>query len=132
MLRAEDEIAMFLSDDTILKFGGAIPGGEKYNGTGQESRRFQQYKEAYEAYGELGIVYENDHVLIVNKPVGMLTQKAAPSDRSLNEWLIGYLMAKGRRTSIRCIRSNHLSVTGWTGIQAGWCCAERLWQEARK
>ena len=95
MLRAEDEIAMFLSDDTILKFGGAIPGGEKYNGTGQESRRFQQYKEAYEAYGELGIVYEHDHVLIVNKPVGMLTQKAAPSDRSLNEWLIGYLMAKG-------------------------------------
>lgn len=95
MLRAEDEIEMYLSDDTILKFGGTIPGEEEYNSSGQDARRFQQYKEAYEAYGELEIVYENDRVLVVNKPVGMLTQKAAPSDLSLNEWLIGYLLSKG-------------------------------------
>lgn len=95
MLRAEDEIEMFLSDDTILRFGGALPGEGGHDGSGQGARRYQQYKEAYEAYGELEVIYENDHVLVVNKPVGMLTQKAAPSDRSLNEWLIGYLLSKG-------------------------------------
>lgn len=95
ILRAEDEVEMYLSDDTVLKFGGAIPGGEKGSRFAQESRRFLQYKEAYEAYGELEIVYENDRVLVVNKPAGMLTQKATPSDCSLNEWLIGYLLSKG-------------------------------------
>lgn len=95
MLRAEDEIGMFLSDDTILKFGGVLPGEGGHGGSGQGAGRYRQYQEAYETYGELEIVYENDHVLVVNKPVGMLTQKAAPSDRSLNEWLIGYLLSKG-------------------------------------
>ena len=94
MLQAEDEIEMFLSDDTILKFGGTLP-GEGEDGSEHGEKRYRQYKEAYEAYGELEIVYENDHVLVVNKPVGMLTQKADPSDRSLNEWLIGYLLSKG-------------------------------------
>lgn len=33
-------------------------------------------------------------MVLLNKPVGILTQKASPSDLSLNEWLIGYLLDK--------------------------------------
>ncbi len=40
------------------------------------------------------IVFENNHILVVNKPAGILSQKASPSDISLNEWLIGYLLTK--------------------------------------
>ncbi len=60
----------------------------------------EQYKKAYETYGRLEIIFENEHILVVNKPSGMLTQKASSKDLSLNEWLIGYLLEKGEVTQI--------------------------------
>ena len=41
------------------------------------------------------IVYEDDDVIILNKPKGVLSQKAAESDISLNEMLISYMLEKG-------------------------------------
>ena len=43
----------------------------------------------------LDIVYEDEQILLVNKDVGMLTQKAAAADVSLNEHVIGYLRESG-------------------------------------
>ena len=43
----------------------------------------------------LDIVYEDERILLVNKPAGMLSQKAAASDVSLNEYAIGYLIDSG-------------------------------------
>ena len=39
------------------------------------------------------IVYEDEDILLLNTPAGVLTQKAKPEDLSLNEWLIGHLLA---------------------------------------
>lgn len=39
------------------------------------------------------IVYEDDNVLFVNKPKGLLVQKSAPHDESLDQYVIEYLMA---------------------------------------
>lgn len=44
---------------------------------------------------KLDIVYEDEQILLVNKPAGMLTQKAGPSDVSLNEYAIGYCLDSG-------------------------------------
>lgn len=44
------------------------------------------------------ILYEDEHVLLVCKPAGMLTQKAKPEDLSLNEYAIGYLLREGAIT----------------------------------
>ena len=44
---------------------------------------------------KLDIVYEDEQILLINKSVGMLTQKAAPNDVSLNEYAIGYLLETG-------------------------------------
>ena len=44
---------------------------------------------------KLDIVYEDEQILLINKSVGMLTQKAAPTDVSLNEYAIGYLLETG-------------------------------------
>lgn len=107
MLQKEDEITLFLSDETILKFGGIVPEGGIYGEEGANSMqrnprdeqklemRSEQYQKAYETFGELGIIFENEHILVVNKPSGILAQKASQKDLSLNEWFIGYLMAKG-------------------------------------
>lgn len=55
---------------------------------------YQEYTQAYESLDGITILYEDNDCLILNKPSGLLTQKAAPGDVSLNEWLIGYLLEK--------------------------------------
>ncbi len=70
-LQPNDEIKLFLSDDTLEKFCG---------------------EEKSSSRTELDIVYENNHVLFVNKPVGMLSQKAEKEDVSLVEYITGYLL----------------------------------------
>lgn len=79
-----DEVQFFLSEETLEKFSGfreAEPGlrGNKEAGT-----------------GKLAVLYEDKHVLIVNKPSGMLSQKAKPSDYSLVEQVIDYLLESGQ------------------------------------
>lgn len=78
-VQAGDEIRIFLADDTYEKFAGH-PGKKKV---------------AYPVT-DLDILYEDAHVLLVNKPAGMLTQKAKPEDISLNEYLLGYLQKSGQ------------------------------------
>ena len=39
------------------------------------------------------IIYEDQNVLFINKPRGLLVQKASPSDESLDQLVIEYLMA---------------------------------------
>lgn len=74
-LNAGDAVKLFLSDETFEKFtaGPAVSYPER----------------------KLDIVYENDDLLIINKPVGMLSQKAEPADISANEYIIGYLLKSG-------------------------------------
>lgn len=72
-----DRVKFFLSEDTIEKF----------------SRHVVQCKKA-----KLDVLYEDEHVIFINKPVGMLSQKAKPQDTSLVEYLISYLLESGQLT----------------------------------
>ena len=45
------------------------------------------------------ILYEDEHVLLVNKPAGVLSQKADINDISLNEMAIDYLLRTGRTST---------------------------------
>jgi len=87
MVNAEDEIKLFLSEETIEKFSDnyinplpQIP---------SEHRVPENLKENFQ------VVYEDANVLIVNKPAGMLSQKAKESDVSLVEHVISYLLNTG-------------------------------------
>ena len=66
-----DCVKLFLSDETIQKF----------------SETFSGYTNV-----SLDILYEDEDIILINKPVGMLSQKAARSDESLVEHLISYLI----------------------------------------
>ena len=41
------------------------------------------------------IIYEDENVLFVNKPAGLLVQKSVPQDESLDQLVVEYLIAKG-------------------------------------
>ena len=76
-LQAEDCVRLFLAEETL----------EKFMGTQTEAHTCS-----------LDVLYEDDHVLFINKPVGMLSQKADKKDISLVEYLTGYLLEKGALT----------------------------------
>lgn len=85
-LNVGDEIKLFLSDETFDKFHGAA----------QSTKQFEAYVSI--PAKKLDVVYEDEDVLIINKPVGMLSQKAKPEDISANEYIIAYLLQSGALT----------------------------------
>lgn len=62
----------------------------------EKKRILDQYESAYKKLKGIMVVYENEHILLLNKPAGVLSQKALASDLSVNEWLIGYLLETGK------------------------------------
>lgn len=73
-----DVVKLFLAEDTIEKFS---------------SVQVQEVKKV-----DLDILYEDDEIILVNKPAGMLSQKAKETDESLVEYLIDYLLGNGKLT----------------------------------
>lgn len=76
-----DTLKLFLSDETIRKFSGREPEAASLPKDGM-----------------LEIVYEDNQILLLNKPAGMLSQKAKEGDISLVEYLTGYLLQSGQLT----------------------------------
>lgn len=78
-LQPGDRIQMFLSADTLEKFSASVrenPGRAQKPGLQPE------------------IIYEDEQILLLNKPVGLLSQKSAPQDDSLADWVREYLREK--------------------------------------
>lgn len=75
-----DVLTVFMSDDTIKKFSFS------------EVKDISEYVKAFEKFGKPNIVYEDPNIILLYKPVGILSQKSSPTDLSANEWLIGYLL----------------------------------------
>ncbi len=102
-----DEVKFFFAQETFLKFSGqaSLDNVE----TQELSSDLKEYKLAYEKLSQVKVLYEDENVLIVNKPIGLLTQKASPSDFSLNEWLIGYMLHTNAITADE-LKSFHPSV----------------------
>lgn len=82
LLTVGDRVEFYFSEETFARFTGA-------------DAALQEYRTAYRSLHGVGVLYEDEHVVILNKPAGILTQKAVPGDLSLNEWLIGYLLDGG-------------------------------------
>lgn len=96
LLSAGDQVTFFLSDGTFDKFR---LGTEADSPMAQERDRDDRnalngiIAEGKKA-GNLEVLYEDRDVLLVVKPAGILSQKAAPGDVSVNEWLLSYLLEK--------------------------------------
>ena len=100
MLQLNDKIQCFFSDETFAKFSGQTM-DQQTREIADKAVSVIEYEEAYKRLKipSDAILYEDGHVLIINKPAGILTQKAKEGDFSLNEWMIGYLLHNGRITA---------------------------------
>lgn len=81
LLKLSDEVKFFLSDETYQKFAGTNP-----------ALNCTEYEKAFHTLKDIEVVYEDHHILVLNKPVNVLSQRADSEDCSLNEWVIGYLL----------------------------------------
>lgn len=104
-----DCVKIFFAQETLDRFMGKHPDGgsdsvcapKQGTGSAGKSGRMvettsyvQDFRRAYRQLADITVIYENDHILIADKPAGVLSQKAVKADLSLNEWLIGYLLEK--------------------------------------
>ena len=97
ILNVGDEVQFFFSEETFLKFRGDVQ--SQYESTLKICCNTKsQYESAYEKLKGIEIIYEDEHVLLVNKPAGILSQKSEGADLSVNEWFIGYLLVNHKIT----------------------------------
>lgn len=79
IVQPEDEISLYLSDETIDKFSI------------QTDATIINY--------DLDIIYEDNNILIINKPLGVLSQRATMSDNSMVEYVISYMLTTKQITN---------------------------------
>ena len=109
-LKENDEVKLFLSDDTIVKFGGKVTVSQtsdrEYVATAEDSIESSSDDSLYNflkslkwEFDEPKVIYEDRDIIILNKPVNVLSQIARTDDVSMNEWLISYLINKKSLTA---------------------------------
>lgn len=75
ILSSGEEVSVFLVDEKLSEF-----------------KKNKEYKQN-ESLKDL-IIYEDDNVILINKPRGLLVQKASEEDIALDEMVISYLIEK--------------------------------------
>lgn len=79
ILSVEDNVKLYLSEETIISFREDKKAGFANKSVNGLDKR-------------LDIIYEDDNVLLINKPCGILSQKAQKDDISINDIAVAYLL----------------------------------------
>lgn len=88
-LEIDDQVKLWLAEETI----------ESFRSNKKEAVMTELHAMKKKAKSEqLDIIFENEHILLINKPAGMLSQKAKKDDISLIEHLTSYLIESGQLT----------------------------------
>ncbi len=88
ILNEGDTVESFFSDETFDKF---TAGNSSVPELTVHTNRPKDKNTLYPT-----VIYEDDDILIADKPAGMLSQKAKDDDYSVNEWLIDHLLETGK------------------------------------
>lgn len=83
ILKNGDCIFVFFSDETFDKMRASREG-------------LQDYERLEKVPYDVQVIYEDEDILVVNKPAGILSQKAKEGDVSLNEMILSYLIHKNQ------------------------------------
>lgn len=86
-----DVVTCFFSDETYAKFSGTTNQNDD-SGMRKSDTLLAASRDAYRQIKGVNILYEDADILILNKPVGILCQKAQKNDQSLSGWLAGYIL----------------------------------------
>lgn len=86
-IKADDRIQVFFSEETLNKFmSGTVEDISGFSDEGPETGKFDH------DFPNVNVIFENEDILVLDKPPGVLTQKGKPEDISLNEEMLAYLL----------------------------------------
>ncbi|MCR5828871.1 MAG: RluA family pseudouridine synthase [Lachnospiraceae bacterium] len=109
-----DELRLFFADETLINLGGTLgaesgrdgKAGDRSESSVSPENSRSRNEQAHRQRSDIGvndyvfpenIIFEDDDVILVYKPAGILTQGAAEKkQKSLNDLLIAYLNEKGK------------------------------------
>ncbi len=121
IIQEKDHIKIYLSDETFAKFASVFPGdsGRQRTDTDEKPEKktngirpytdFNSQMPDSDSQLKLEIVYEDRDILVINKPAGLLSQKASQGDDSANDRIISYLFSSGQLTKEE-LRTFHPSI----------------------
>lgn len=90
-----DNVRLYLSEDTIntfmeIKKDFKLKESNITGGRAKNISVLDKYK--------VGLIYQDDNILLLNKPIGLLSQKAVKNDIAVNDIAINYLLENGSLT----------------------------------
>lgn len=85
-----DVIKVWFSDETFELFSAGS--ARVSTPAAQEKRLATKQKDFIQ---KPTVLFENEHILVISKPAGLLSQKADKNDYSANEWILEYLTEQG-------------------------------------
>lgn len=88
ILSEGDVVTFWFSEETFAKFAGTEV-------SASHTDMADSYRRLSKEFPDIRVLYEQSELAFVCKPAGVLTQKAAENDISLNEWFLGYLIERG-------------------------------------
>lgn len=110
VLQLGDTVQVFMTDETIANFrkDGKVPVFAKVDNlenavltqkdvsecVDEYNTQIVAHSSAKNAIKDVTVLYEDQDIIILNKPAGMLSQKAEPNDYSLNERIVDYYRSK--------------------------------------
>ncbi len=105
ILSVGDTVTIYMADETIEKFrkDGMVP---QLLATGKkpQNNHIEGVKSGNNSLSnplkDVAILYEDADIMILNKPAGVLSQKAQPKDYSLNEQIVDYYRAKHKEEAL--------------------------------
>ncbi|MCR5215310.1 MAG: RluA family pseudouridine synthase [Eubacterium sp.] len=102
VLKVGDSIKFYLSEETIMGFKSDKSISDKSilecslaNKNSDKGPQNKSISDKKIKNFESLIVYEDKDIIILDKPVNVLSQKAGPKDYSINEMIIDYLLESG-------------------------------------
>lgn len=103
-LNTGDSVKLFMADETIAKFRGMVGQTVAAVTTSEVSEITPKKAATLEAQAKNSrlvknqLIYEDENILILDKPAGILSQKAMQTDISINEMIIDYLLCENKLT----------------------------------
>ncbi|HAT02855.1 MAG TPA: RluA family pseudouridine synthase [Oribacterium sp.] len=99
ILQLGDSVKIYFSEETFQIMTGSQPSADCAKKASQEKpaaldTAFQKYKKTFVK----SIVYEDEHLLLLNKPAGWLSQPDGSSVASVNDLCLAYLTEQGKLT----------------------------------
>ena len=94
VLSSSDNIKIYFSDETFEKFANHSFSEQKNT----KAKQTSSAKKITETDLLPEIIFEDEHILLLNKPAGLLSQKAKPKDYSANDFVLDYMLESGQLT----------------------------------